>query len=70
MNKIEYAIWGKEHNNPDETLLFTKLVRRKDCESVMNILESRYKCRDMRVQVIHLSNGNDIQNMFKKGLTQ
>ena len=53
----EYAIWGKTPEHDEETLLVTKLKTMEQVIRVKNLLANKYKCYDIRVQKIDLSNG-------------
>jgi hypothetical protein len=65
----EFIIWGKDKKNKEEYPLYTKCKNKEECLKVMEILKNKYKCYDLRVQIIDLNqNGlNEMVNTFKNG---
>jgi hypothetical protein len=55
----EFIIWGKDQRNKDEYPLYTKCKNEKQCLKVMEILTNKYKCYDLRIQIIDYSNKFD-----------
>lgn len=68
----EYAIWGKsplktnEKVYLNESLLLTanekgeRITDRKEAEKLAEILESKYKCKDTRIQCIDFADSEDL----------
>ncbi len=61
----EFAIWGIPPDKTEETLLHTKAESLREAETVKRILESRFGCRRVRIQIMNLSSPPN----FKKAIT-
>ena len=65
-NHIEFIIWGKDKRNKEEYPLFTKCKNKEECLKVMDILRNKYKCYDLRIQIIDFSNKFDFSKEVLK----
>lgn len=66
----EYVIWGKKPNETDESLLLTKLdgqlmTDKGDAKKAKKLLETKYGCKDVRVQTIDLAKPYSITDIVK-----
>jgi len=51
----EYVIWGVTKGDTTETVLYTKAQTERQVIGVMNELEQRHGCTELRVQVVNLA---------------
>ena len=50
--KREFVLWGIEPSKKDETILYTKAGTMEQARTAKYMLETRYQCRAVRIQVI------------------
>lgn len=48
----EYIIWGKNDDNQNEQILYTKAQSYNQAKEIIKILEKDFNCFDCRIQVI------------------
>lgn len=63
---IKFPIWGIKPNEKRESLLYTKCISLKEAEKIIDLLETKYKCTECRVQILDLN--SPIQNDFVKSI--
>lgn len=51
----EYVIWGKPEGETEEQVLYSLARSQGQADKVMTVLAEKYNCRDMRVQILDLS---------------
>lgn len=60
---FEYVIWGIAPNKTDEEILLSKwqgklIASKPIAEQAKQLMETVYKCREVRIQEINLSDNN------------
>ena len=56
MEKFEYVIWGINPTGTSEEILFTEAKNKDEAKKAMKILENKYNCKNVRLQIIDFSN--------------
>jgi hypothetical protein len=52
MKRFEYVIWGIPEGESMEDILYTKAESEEEAEKIMKILENKYNCSNVRLQII------------------
>ena len=62
--KNEYVIWGIAPNTFVEDILFTEAKSMQEAKNVLEILTTKHKCTNCRIQVIDFSKPLDFLSII------
>lgn len=65
---LEFYIWGIKPKEKYEDILYSKCKNKAECLKVIEILEKKYKCKNLRIQQIDISKPLDLKEEFSRSV--